>query len=203
VSSPSFHYESRLRRSGYRIVAGVDEVGRGPLAGPVVAAAVILPHGRKIKGLQDSKKLKPLSREIVCRCVRETALGIGVGIISEKVIDEINIHNATLLAMRRAVERLSIIPDHVIVDGRQAIAGIEIPQTPLRCGDARSASVAAASVIAKVVRDSIMMDFDSIYPGFGLRRHKGYGTEEHFNVIRKKGLLPIHRKSFYPASSLA
>jgi len=196
---PSRKFEKALFKQGFRMVAGVDEAGRGPLAGPVVAAAVIFsPDVKKIKGLRDSKKLQPHVREELYAEIAARAQGIGIGMVGEKVIDEINILRATFLAMRLAISNLSVTPDHILVDGKSRIPKIRIPQTPIIGGDDISHSVAAASIVAKVTRDMIMDDVALIYPGWGFERHKGYGTEEHISKLFKKGPLPIHRKTFEP-----
>ena len=188
--------ESFLRKSGIRYIAGIDEAGRGPLAGPVVAAAVILPHKTKIPGLDDSKKLSPKKREKLYIEIKKKAVSIGVGIVSEKVIDRINILKATLRAMHEAVERLSITPEHILVDGDKKIPSISLNQTAIPKGDSKCSSIAAASIIAKVTRDRIMVKLDAEYPGFGFAIHKGYGTKAHKKVLRKFGRSPIHRLSF-------
>jgi len=188
--------ESFLRASGIRYVAGIDEAGRGPLAGPVVAAAVILPKKTNIRGLDDSKKLSPKKREMLYIEIKRKAVSIGVGIVSEKVIDRINILKATLRAMHEAVERLSITPEHILVDGEKKIPSISLNQTAIPKGDSKCSSIAAASIIAKVTRDRIMVRLDAEYPGFGFAIHKGYGTKAHKKAIRKFGRSPIHRLSF-------
>jgi ribonuclease HII len=198
---PSIRFEKALFKQGFKSVAGVDEAGRGPLAGPVVAAAVVFPPGAvKIKGLRDSKKLLPRVREELYAEIAARAQGIGIGMVGEKIIDEINILKATFLAMRQAISNLSMPPDHILVDGKSRIPKIRIPQTPIIGGDDIAQSVAAASVVAKVTRDMIMKDVALIYPGWGFERHKGYGTEEHISLLFKKGPLPIHRKTFEPVS---
>ncbi|MCX5725817.1 MAG: ribonuclease HII [Candidatus Saganbacteria bacterium] len=188
--------ESFLRANGIRYIAGIDEAGRGPLAGPVVAAAVILPHKTIIRGLDDSKKLSPKKREKLYIEIQKKAVSIGVGIVSEKVIDRINILQATLRAMHEAVERLSITPEHILVDGDKKIPSLSLNQTAIPKGDSKCSSIAAASIIAKVTRDRIMVKLDAEYPGFGFAIHKGYGTKAHKKALRKYGRSPIHRLSF-------
>lgn len=190
-----WEYEHRCYDNGFKNVAGVDEAGRGPLAGPVVAAAVILNKDMVIPGINDSKKLSEAKREYLYDEIRAKAISIGVGIVDEKVIDEINILQATLLAMKRAIETLSVTPDYLLIDAEK-INSIAIPQFSIIRGDSLSISIGAASIIAKVERDRILIDYDKKYPEYGFRKHKGYGTKQHIDCIRKFGLLPIHRKSF-------
>ncbi|MSM41376.1 MAG: ribonuclease HII [Geobacter sp.] len=190
-----YAFESRVRRQGYRIIAGLDEAGRGPLAGPVVAAAVILPHGMEISGLDDSKKLTPGRREAVLEIVREKALAIGVGMADHAAIDRINILQATLAAMRSAVANLSLIPDYLLIDGISTIP-VNIPQKTIKKGDSLSASIAAASIVAKVTRDRLMEEYDLQYPGYGFASHKGYGAASHLAAIAALGPSPIHRRTF-------
>jgi len=187
--------EAAAWERGARFVAGVDEAGRGPLAGPVVAAAVVLPERLDIEGIDDSKKLTPARREELYPQILSRAVAVGVGSASEKVIDEINILNATFLAMREAVAALATRPDHVIVDG-SAIDGLDVPQTAIPRGDERSAAIAAASIVAKVTRDRLLVEMDAAYPGYGFARHKGYGTPEHIAALARLGPCEIHRRSF-------
>lgn len=194
--------EAALWEQGAQYVAGVDEAGRGPLAGPVVAAAVILPESLELAGLDDSKKLTPAKREELFPRIMLGAVAVGIGSASEKVIDEINILRATLLAMRHAVIALSTRPDHVIVDGN-ALPDLDIPRTAIPRGDERSAAIAAASVIAKVTRDRLLTDLDARYPGYGFARHKGYGTSEHVAALARRGPCEIHRRSFGPVMEAA
>lgn len=177
-------------------ICGVDEAGRGPLAGPVVAAAVILPKGLVIPYANDSKKLTERRRELLYPEIMEKALAVGVGVVSPERIDEINILQATFEAMRQAVGTLTVRPDFVIVDGDKRIPDLEIPQLSLIKGDARSMSVACASIIAKVTRDHMMVEYDTLYPAYGFASHKGYGSAAHIQVIREIGPCPIHRRSF-------
>ena len=176
-------------------IAGVDEVGRGPLAGPVVAAAVILPADYEITGLNDSKKLSEKRREAMNEIIKSEAVSFGIGLIGQETIDEINILQATYEAMRLALGQLSPVPDMILVDA-VTIPGIETRQLPIVKGDAKSASIAAASIIAKVYRDHLMIEYDRIYPQYGFARNKGYGTKEHINALKEFGPTPLHRKSF-------
>lgn len=188
-------YENRLISAGYEMIAGIDEAGRGPLAGPVVAAAVILPANSFIEGIDDSKKISLKKREALFKVIAEKALGIGIGIIDNETIDEINILNATKMAMKRAVQKNPISPEYLLIDAVN-LADINIKQTGINKGDSLSISIAAASIVAKVTRDKIMDRFHRIYPQYGFIHHKGYGTKEHYENIKKYGLTPIHRKSF-------
>jgi ribonuclease HII len=177
------------------LLAGVDEAGRGPLAGPVVAAAVILPEGCRIEGVRDSKSLSARMREEVFERIRCRAVAIGVGVVEPDEIDRINILQAALRAMREAVHKLHPRPAVVLVDGPRGI-GLDLPQIPVVKGDARSQSIAAASVIAKVTRDRMMRRYHELYPQYGFDRHMGYATRYHLEALRKHGFCPIHRRSF-------
>ena len=188
-------FDTEFSIQGYRFIAGIDEAGRGPLAGPVVASAVILPQNISIDGVDDSKKLSPEKREILFEIIKEKALSVGIGIISSKVIDEINILEATKDAMIKAVENLTIIPDLIIIDGITPIKS-NIKQHTIKKGDTLSQSIASASIIAKVTRDRLMLDYDEKYPKYLFAKHKGYGTKEHLDRIREFGPSEIHRKSF-------
>jgi ribonuclease HII len=191
-------FETELWAQGFHQIAGVDEAGMAPLAGPVVAAAVILAQGYKLKGLDDSKKiLNACKREDLAKRIKEEALAWSVGKTEVEEIDRINIYRAGLLAMSRAVSGLQIQPDYLLVDARK-IPNISYPQKGIIHGDALSLSIAAASIIAKTTRDRHMMELDSIYPGYGLASHKGYPTPEHLAALKTKGPLPIHRKTFAP-----
>lgn len=192
--SPLF-FEEQARRKGYRAIAGIDEAGRGPLAGPVVAAAVVLPERFDLPGLTDSKKLTEKKREELYPLIRQQALAVGVGLASPSDIDRLNILQATLQSMQLAVRRLSIDPDYLLIDGISPIRSA-IPQQTIKQGDSRSLSIAAASVIAKVIRDRIMVSFDRHYPEFGFAGHKGYGSESHRAAIARFGPSPQHRLSF-------
>ena len=188
-------FDARIRAEGYRLVAGVDEAGRGPLAGPVVAAAVILPDGVDLPGVTDSKKLSAARREALFPLIRERALAVGVGISAPAVIEGINILQATLAAMRQAIDELDPAPDFLLVDGISAVPH-SIPQKTLKKGDSRSLSIAAASIIAKVSRDRLMEEYDRRYPGYGFAAHKGYGSADHLAAIAALGPSPIHRVTF-------
>lgn len=188
-------YERRARKKGYRLIAGVDEVGRGPLAGPVMACALIFPSKCRIKGLDSSKRLSPKKREELYPIIKEKALAIGLGRVGERKIDGINILKATHLAMRRAISHLGVEPDLLLVDGFE-IPGVNIPQRAIVRGDEKSATVAAASVVAKVTRDRLMVRYHKKHPGYDFHRHKGYGTERHIKALRKHGPSRIHRKTF-------
>lgn len=193
--------ERELWKAGLTTIAGVDEVGVGPLAGPVVAAAVILPCDVRIREIDDSKKLSPSLREAVAAGIRGCALGVGVGVVDVEDIDRLNIFHAALEAMRRAVLALPVLPDHVVVDAR-SIPGIAIPQTALIKGDCRCYSVAAASIIAKVTRDGLMRELAARYPLYGFGEHMGYGTARHLDAIQRHGPSPVHRRSFAPVREL-
>jgi ribonuclease HII len=192
----------RLRRAGAQWVAGVDEVGVGPLAGPVVAAAVVLPERTDLIGLDDSKRLVAAQRERLAEAIREQALAWAVAEVEPAEVDRINVLRASLEAMRRAVTALACRPQHVLVDARH-IPGLDVPQTALVHGDARDASIAAASVLAKVHRDALMCRFDARFPGYGFAEHKGYATAEHLLALRRLGPSPVHRRSFTPVAQLA
>jgi ribonuclease HII len=194
VSAP-YHYEARAWRSGLARIAGVDEAGRGPLAGPVVAAAVIIAPERRIRGLADSKLLPSERREELFGLIGARALAIGVGIVDQETIDRINILQATRRAMLEALAGLAIVPDLVITDF-VALAGLPCPQRNLVDGDARCASVAAASIVAKVTRDRLMLDADRAFPQYGFAQHKGYATPEHLAALDRHGPCPLHRRTF-------
>lgn len=197
-----FVYEDDLRANGYHPVAGVDEAGRGPLAGPVVAAAVILPEGTYLPDLNDSKKLTPQKRELLAGQIKKIALAWAVGISTVEEIYCQNIHHAGLTAMRRAVMRLKVKPAYVLVDGFR-IEKLEIPQMQITGGDGLSASIAAGSILAKVERDYIMDSYHESYPEYGFNRHKGYATPEHLNTLARLGPCPIHRSGFRPVMDSA
>lgn len=190
--------EDRIRKSGYHQVVGVDEAGRGPLAGPVVAAAVILPEDFDIECLDDSKKLTPARRELVFDRIVASQAVYAVGIVDNDMIDRINILRASLQAMAIAVNKLNKKPDFVIVDGRQAISGINLPQMAVIGGDGYCPSVSAASILAKVTRDRIMDHYARLYPLYSFEKHKGYPTRQHIDELSRFGPTPIHRKSFRP-----
>ena len=192
---PDYEYEARAAAKGFTAVCGVDEAGRGPLAGPVCAAAVILPQGSVIEGLNDSKKLSEKKREMLYDKVTENALAWSVAFASEAEIDEINILQATFLAMKRAVEGLPVKTDYTLIDGnRMPPLGID-GETVIK-GDSLSMSIAAASIIAKVTRDRLMLEIDKEYPQYLFSQHKGYGTALHYEMLEKHGISPVHRRSF-------
>ncbi|MEG2348796.1 MAG: ribonuclease HII [Clostridia bacterium] len=187
--------EDEKYKKGYKYICGVDEAGRGPLCGPVVAAAVILPKGKCIEGVNDSKKLTEKKREILYEKIMEEALAVGVGISNVDVIEKVNILNATKLAMQEAIKKLNVKPDYVLIDGNQMIE-IEMDGQPIVSGDAKSESIAAASIIAKVTRDRMLIEWDKQYPVYGFAKHKGYGTKAHIEAIGKYGICKLHRPSF-------
>jgi ribonuclease HII len=189
------NFERVLWKTGVRWIAGVDEVGVGPLAGPVVAAAVVFPPSVSIDGIDDSKKLDPPVRERLAVEIREQAAGIGIGIAEVEEIDRINIYRAALVAMRRAVEALPMTPQHLLVDARQ-VPDLPMPQNPFNKGDGLNYSIAAASIVAKTHRDRLMEELDGRWPGYGFARHKGYATAEHQEAIRRHGPCAIHRRSY-------
>jgi ribonuclease HII len=191
------HLETLLWRVGIRHVAGVDEVGMGPLAGPVVAAAVAFPPGTRLDGVADSKVLTAAARERLDVEIRRRAIGVGVAVVEPDEIDRINIYRAGLAACRRAIEALPFVPGFVLVDGRE-IPDLAVPQSAYPKGDAFVCSIAAASIVAKVYRDALMCELDGRYPGYGFARHMGYSTRAHFAAIRELGPSPIHRRSFAP-----
>jgi len=190
------YFEERARQRGFRLIAGIDEAGRGPLAGPVVAAAVVLPDRYSHPEINDSKKLTSRSRELLFEVIRTDALAVGIGVVDSRVIDELNILRATLLAMREAVADLQVVPDCLLVDGNQSVP-LEIPQETIVKGDARSVSIAAASIVAKVSRDRIMEIYHRQFPYYNFFKNKGYGTAEHRQAIREHGFCKIHRRSFH------
>jgi len=201
---PSFTEEDSLAAQGYCHIAGVDEVGRGALAGPVVAAAVILPHQVKapwVDLVRDSKVLRPARREFLFHHIQGVAIAIGVAAVSHKVIDARGIVGATMLAMKRAVGQLSPPAESLLIDYVH-LSGVKLPQKSLVGGDQRCFSIACASIVAKVSRDRMMVDFDKTYPGYRLGRHKGYGTREHLDCLCRLGPSPIHRRSFRPVGNV-
>ena len=191
-----WNYEHAAFEEGYRLVCGVDEAGRGPLAGPVCAAAVILPPDLEIEGLNDSKKLTDKRRRALYDIITEQALAYGIAFASEQEIDEINILQATFLAMRRAVDQLKQQPELALVDGNRAPDFGAVPVKTIIKGDSLSANIAAASVLAKVTRDRFMEEQDALYPQYGFAVHKGYGTQAHYAALREYGACPIHRRTF-------
>lgn len=188
-------YENEKYNEGYKIICGVDEAGRGPLAGPVYAAAVILENGQTIEGVNDSKKLSEKKRELLFDKIINECKDYSIGTASEKEIDELNILQATFLAMKRAVDGLSVKPDCALVDGNQ-IPNLDCDVTTVVKGDAKSESIAAASILAKVSRDRYMLEMAEKYPQYGFEKHKGYGTKLHYEMIEKYGICDIHRKTF-------
>ena len=191
---PDFSVETQVKSNGFKFVCGVDEAGRGPLAGPVCAAAVILDE--EIDGLNDSKKLSEKKREALFDEIKEKALSYSIAFASVEEIEEHNILNATYLAMNRAIEGLNIKADFALIDGNRIPAGITVPCETVVKGDAKSCSIAAASILAKVTRDRLMLEEDKKYPEYNFKKHKGYGTKEHTDAILKYGVSPIHRPSF-------
>jgi ribonuclease HII len=194
-------YEEEMFALGYELIGGIDEAGRGPLAGPVVACAVILPKNAKIPGIDDSKKLSPNMREKLCKIISNIVIDWGVGIVNEQTIDKVNILQATYLAMEKAIKSLKEKPQFLLVDGSR-IPHIDIPQKPIINGDQLSISIQAASILAKVIRDRIMIEYDKEFPQYGFAKHKGYGTAFHIESIKKYGICKIHRKSFEPIKSM-
>ena len=192
---PSFEFEEKLYARGYTAVCGCDEAGRGPLCGPVVAAAVILPSGLVIDGLNDSKKLTEKKREALFEVIKEKAVAYAIAEASPEEIDDINILNASMLAMCRAVEALSVPADFALIDGNCS-RGFKIPTETVVKGDSKSYSIAAASILAKVTRDRQCIELDKQYPEYGIAKHKGYPTKEHMDAVRQHGPAPIYRKSF-------
>lgn len=188
-------YENKALEQGFEIICGIDEAGRGPLAGPVYASAVILPKGHIIEGVNDSKKLSEKKREQLFDKIIDECVSYGIGIADEKEIDEINILQATFLAMRRAVDNLSVKPDIALIDGNKK-PGLDIEQWDIVKGDSKSASISAASILAKVSRDRYMLEMAEKYPEYQFEKHKGYGTKLHYEMIEKYGVSPIHRKTF-------
>ncbi|RMG73630.1 MAG: ribonuclease HII [Nitrospirae bacterium] len=200
MSEDLFNFDEQLRKKEGAVIAGIDEAGRGPLAGPVVASAVVLPEGTFIEGLRDSKRLNPRQREVLYERIKKTALSIGTGIVEPADIDRINIYQATIKAMLKAIKELELTPDLLVIDAMRL--PVDIKQIVLKKAEDISASVAAASVIAKVTRDRIMQECHKRYPAYGFDRHKGYATREHLEALKRLGPCPVHRRSFSPVSSL-
>ncbi len=195
-----YQYENELYNKGIEYVAGVDEVGRGPLVGPVVAACVVLPKGFILNGLTDSKKLSAKKRDVFYDIITECALGIGIGIIENKIIDELNIYQATKMAMINAINNNQCKKEHILIDAMKL--DIDMPTTSIIKGDSKSISIAAASVIAKVTRDRMMNELDIKYPKYGFNKHKGYPTKKHIEALNKYGILEEYRKTFSPVSTI-
>ena len=193
-------HEKELYKAGYQTIAGIDEVGRGPLAGPVVAAAVILPPGCKIKGLNDSKKIPKKKHQEIYQAVLDKALAVGIGLMDNDIIDKVNIYEATKLAMKEALSKLRLKPDYLLIDAIKL--DVEIPQESIIKGDANSLSIAAASIVAKVTRDKLMADYDKEFPGYDFAQNAGYGTKSHLQGLERHGVTPIHRKTFEPIKSM-
>jgi ribonuclease HII len=187
--------EMALWRAGYRLIVGLDEAGRGALAGPVVAAAVIMPPHTRLDAVDDSKRLSPEERDTLFDEIRRVAVGVGVGAAAAEVIDRVNIRQATLLAMQAAVAALPHAPEYLLIDGRDLVR-LSLPQRAIVHGDQTVGSIAAASIVAKVTRDRLMHTLDARFPGYGLAQHKGYGTAAHLGAIRRLGPSPIHRRTF-------
>ena len=197
-----FALENAARRSGAQRIAGLDEVGRGPMFGPVVAAAVVLPKRFRLRGLTDSKQLTEGQRNEFDEAIRARVEAWAIAAVDVETIDRINIRRASLLAMRMAVEQLALAPDYLLIDGRDTIDWPCVQQVVVG-GDALSLSIAAASVLAKVHRDRLLVELDAVYPGYGLARHKGYCSPEHMEALRRLGPTPLHRKSYQPVAQLA
>ncbi len=193
---PDYEFEKAAVNSGFSCICGVDEAGRGPLAGPVCAAAVILPAGAVIEGLDDSKKLTEKKRERLYDIIKQTAVAYSVAYGTLEEIETVNILEATYLAMNRAIDGLTVKPDFALIDGNRVPRGIKIPCETIVKGDSKSMSVAAASVLAKVTRDRLMLEYDKKYPEYNFKKHKGYGTKEHTELIKQYGPCEIHRLSF-------
>ncbi|MDY6954500.1 MAG: ribonuclease HII [Thermodesulfobacteriota bacterium] len=191
----TYRFENRAREQGFSIIAGVDEAGRGPLAGPVVSAAVILPEAVCLEHLDDSKRLSPARREALFGAIYEQATSVGIGLVDAVEIDRINILQAALLSMAMAIANLRPTPEYLLIDGPFPVKST-VPQKAVKHGDRLSSSIAAASIVAKVTRDRLMRLYDEEFPGFGFAKHKGYGTKAHRTAIRTLGCCPIHRKTF-------
>jgi ribonuclease HII len=205
IIKPSLAEENSLLAQGYRLVAGIDEAGRGALAGPVVAAAVIMPHRLAAPWadeIRDSKLLSPARREYLFQHITKVAISVGTGMVPAGIIDSHNIVKATLLAMKQAVSRLRRPPEYLLIDHLR-LPDVSLPQKGITNGDRLCFSIACASIIAKVARDRFMVKLDRVYPGYGLAKHKGYGTREHLLYLQQKGPCPIHRRSFRPVREVA
>jgi len=196
------HFERSAREAGALRIAGLDEAGRGPLAGPVVAAAVVFPDGLLIPGVTDSKQLSEARREKLYAQITGAADAYGIGIVDERTIDKLNILEASLLAMERALAAISPAPDHLLIDGNFTLPRIPLPQRPIVKGDCLSHSIAAASILAKVTRDRLMRELHERFPQYNFKKHKGYGTKEHIEMIRLHGPCDAHRRSFQPVAGM-
>ena len=192
----NYEYERKLRKEGIKLIAGVDEVGRGPLVGPVVAACVILPEKFNLEGLTDSKKLTEKKRDFFFQEIKKQAISIGIGIKDEDVIDEVNIYEATKLAMKEAIDKCDVKPEHILIDAMPL--ELDIPTTSIIKGDLKSITISAASVIAKVTRDRMMYELDEKYPMYEFKKNKGYPTKVHMEAIKEYGIIKQHRKTFGP-----
>lgn len=192
----NYEYERKLRKEGIKLIAGVDEVGRGPLVGPVVAACVILPEDFNLEGLTDSKKLTEKKRDFFFQEIKKQAISIGIGIKDEDVIDEVNIYEATKLAMKEAIDKCDVKPEHILIDAMPL--ELDIPTTSIIKGDLKSITISAASVIAKVTRDRMMYELDEKYPMYEFKKNKGYPTKAHMEAIKEYGIIKQHRKTFGP-----
>lgn len=204
MQRPSLAEERELRAQGYRLIAGIDEAGRGALAGPVVAAAVILPSqidALWLNQVKDSKQLTPARREVLFGHIREIAISVGIGMVHHRVIDDQGIVKATRLAMKLAIDHLSPLPESLLIDYIR-LPEVPLPQKGITNGDELCLSIACASIVAKVSRDRLMIELDRIYPGYGLAQHKGYGTKAHISCLYRVGPCPIHRQSFRPISDI-
>ncbi|MCD6390542.1 MAG: ribonuclease HII [Dehalococcoidia bacterium] len=204
LQRPNLDHENKLKSQGYMLIAGIDEAGRGALAGPVVASAVILPHPANLPWFElvrDSKELNSRKRESLFDLINKEAVAVGIGIVTPQVIDSINIFKATKLAMMQAVENLSEQPNFLLID-RLSLSQCPIPQEGITRGDKTCLSIACASIMAKVTRDRMMEEFDQIYPGYGFAQHKGYGTMKHISCLQKLGPSPIHRRYFAPVRNI-
>ena len=195
-------FEEEIQAQGFRVIAGLDEAGRGPLAGPVVAAAVVLAPTKKMAGIDDSKKLSPEQREKIFSLILQQAAAVGIGVVDAREIDRLNILRASLKAMEQAVQNLSLSPDFLLIDGIHSLT-LPLAQRAIPKGDQRCQSIAAASIVAKVTRDRLMLAYHDEYPQYNFARHKGYGTREHLQAIRQYGCCPLHRQSFKPIYQLS
>ena len=195
-------FEEEIQAQGFRVIAGLDEAGRGPLAGPVVAAAVVLAPTKKMAGIDDSKKLSPEQREKIFSLILQQAAAVGIGVVDAREIDCLNILRASLKAMEQAVQNLSLSPDFLLIDGIHSLT-LPLAQRAIPKGDQRCQSIAAASIVAKVTRDRLMLAYHDEYPQYNFARHKGYGTREHLQAIRQYGCCPLHRQSFKPIYQLS
>ena len=197
-SIDNYKYERELREKGITLIAGVDEVGRGPLVGPVVAACCILPLEFNLDGLTDSKKLSEKKREYFFEEIKKQAISYGIGIVSEKIIDEVNIYEATKIAMKEAINNMSVKPEHILIDAMPL--DLDIPTTSIIKGDLKSITISAASVLAKVTRDRMLVELDKKYPMYDFKNNKGYPTKKHLEAIEKYGVLDEHRRSYGPVA---